>query len=1375
MKRKSLLIMLLVALFVPLAMNAQTQRLRKNVTRAPRPELQFEVAGQLQTIEDFQPGKVYHRATVNTRDNVLYSNGFNSQAELSGVSVIDYNEDDFSWGWYNGVGTTGVSGDYALGSESYDFDNGVGIQPDNFIIMPAITLPAGSAQYFAGIYAQAYRANEWGTSETMAIYVAPENDEYFHQVGSDFTISTGSYEYCEVDLSAYAGQTIEIYIRHYNCYDGSYLFVDDFSVFSRMPEEEITIGSGTNTNAYVPTRTQRRYSLTQQIYTATEIGHTDGGNITSVSFYGSRAATRNLDIYMVNTTQSTIASNTAFHPTTSDRVYSGSVSFTANAWTKITFDTPFEYTGGNVVLIVDDNTGTAANNATNFRVFTANNQAIYIHGAQNTTNTNYNPTSTNLSYTAQNSKNQVKFTIEAAPNPVESITASNLSMMAGFSAQIDYTVLPADATNPAVTFTSANTSVATVSASGLVTGVAAGTTTITLTSVSNPEVSTTINVEVTPFVGLIFDFETDPNEEGWTFVDSDGDGYGWGWDYYEEESGNSHMTPYENNGSIYSESYHNNESGSGGTALTPDNWAITPGIHILNSPSVVYLYAQGQDASYAAEHFQVYIGTTPDPASMTAISSEFVATGSYVQYSANIPDTYAGQIVYLAIRHFNVTDMFVLNVDYMIITNAELAPDGTLVESITADDVTVTIGQTAPITGLEVLPTDATNPAVTYTSNDETVATVTDAGVVTGVAVGTTTITISATDGSNVSTTIDVTVNGIDVTGITAENVTVVTGETATISYTVAPANATDQSVTFTVADATIATVDENGVVTGMGVGETTITIASVSNPEVTATITVTVTSNPDAVQFTVTAPANALPGDVITVEAYMAAPASGNYDGFTSLGVHLYYDNTIFEHTADPTYGAVGNACMLKQFSYPSDGVVRVAFVQPAGSPTTVTGLMFTMEFTVLAEAELGTYTFYVEPMDAANFTCNYNNGQPATRIPYEHTPSTVFVCEKYIKSITGYGTGTGNWYLIAPPFGDVAPEDVTNMLSNSYDLYYFDQNTDGYGNEWINYKGDANNDLGGFGLEIGKGYLYAHNTDVDLIFYGIPATESDYPVQLKRNDDARFAGWNLVGNPYTDNAYFADNRDYYTMNSAATAFVPIGAEDARHIEVAEGVFVTAEEDNEEVVFTTTAPAKTGNRLALNLSQGNNVIDRAFIRFSECRQLPKLQFNQNSTKVYIPMDDKDYAVVRAEEIGEMPVNFKAESNGTYSLNFSNDNVEFAYLHLIDNLTGNDVDLLSTPSYSFEASTTDYESRFKLVFATGNNSNDDNFAFFSNGSFVINNEGEATLQVIDVTGRVLKSETINGCANVSVDGAAGVYMLRLINGDNMKVQKVVVK
>ena len=78
------------------------------------------------------------------------------------------------------------------------------------------------------------------------------------------------------------------------------------------------------------------------------------------------------------------------------------------------------------------------------------------------------------------------------------------------------------------------------------------------------------------------------------------------------------------------------------------------------------------------------------------------------------------------------------------------------------------------------------------------------------------------------------------------------------------------------------------------------------------------------------------------------------------------------------------------------------------------------------------------------------------------------------------------------------------------------------------------------------------------------------------------------------------------------------------------------------------------------------------------------------------------------------------------------------------------------------------------MFATGNNS-DDNFAFFNNGNFVINNEGEAILQVVDVTGRILSNETINGSISKTIQAAPGVYMLRIVKGNDVKVQKVVVE
>ena len=111
-------------------------------------------------------------------------------------------------------------------------------------------------------------------------------------------------------------------------------------------------------------------------------------------------------------------------------------------------------------------------------------------------------------------------------------------------------------------------------------------------------------------------------------------------------------------------------------------------------------------------------------------------------------------------------------------------------------------------------------------------------------------------------------------------------------------------------------------------------------------------------------------------------------------------------------------------------------------------------------------------------------------------------------------------------------------------------------------------------------------------------------------------------------------------------------------------------------------------------------------------------------------------------------------------------------------MTGADVDLLATPAYTFNASVMDYESRFRLLFSAGEESEDtfeSSFAFFNGSEWVIANDGEATLQVVDMMGRVLSSEQVNGNAALSIDNAAGVYMLRLVNGKDVKVQKIIIK
>ncbi len=375
----------------------------------------------------------------------------------------------------------------------------------------------------------------------------------------------------------------------------------------------------------------------------------------------------------------------------------------------------------------------------------------------------------------------------------------------------------------------------------------------------------------------------------------------------------------------------------------------------------------------------------------------------------------------------------------------------------------------------------------------------------------------------------------------------------------------------------------------------------------------------------------------------------------------------------------------------------------------------------------------------------------------------------QTFTKEIAGYGTGTDNWYLIASPLAEaVAPTDVEYLINeNGYDLYRFNQSAE---EEWEHYKGHQND----FMLEPGQGYLYANSEDVELVFTGIPYN-SNCEVVLAYDENASddMRGWNLVGNPFNEPCYIEGdvegNRDFYVMNEE-DGDLYVGR---NYLNPMEGGFVYAEWDFDVITLTNTNPAgaKSAN-VSLNLSNGNAVIDRAIVRFGEGRQLPKFQLRSSSTKLAIAQNDSEYAVVRSGNEGEMPVNFKAEKSGTYTISVNSENVEFGYLHLFDNMTGNDIDLLADPSYTFEAKTTDYASRFRLVFSAETET--ESFAYFNGSEWVVN--GTGTMQMVDMTGRVLSSENVTGIATVNTNKlSAGVYVMRLVNGNDVKTQKIVVR
>ena len=172
------------------------------------------------------------------------------------------------------------------------------------------------------------------------------------------------------------------------------------------------------------------------------------------------------------------------------------------------------------------------------------------------------------------------------------------------------------------------------------------------TPTATPAVTPTPTPAPTPEPGTTgWGFETDPFAEGWTIRDDDGDGYNWEW---MDASGSSYNV-YEGTHCMASASYQNSAFG-GGTALNPDNWLISPA---FTAGSTVTFWYAGQDPNYAAETFGVYVianGTTSDELAY------FTASNTYQQGSVDISD-FAGQTVQVAFRHYDITDMFRLNLD----------------------------------------------------------------------------------------------------------------------------------------------------------------------------------------------------------------------------------------------------------------------------------------------------------------------------------------------------------------------------------------------------------------------------------------------------------------------------------------------------------------------------------------------------------------------------------------------------------------------------------------------------------------------------------------------------------------------------------------
>ncbi len=368
-------------------------------------------------------------------------------------------------------------------------------------------------------------------------------------------------------------------------------------------------------------------------------------------------------------------------------------------------------------------------------------------------------------------------------------------------------------------------------------------------------------------------------------------------------------------------------------------------------------------------------------------------------------------------------------------------------------------------------------------------------------------------------------------------------------------------------------------------------------------------------------------------------------------------------------------------------------------------------------------------------------------------------------------FNVKANNWYALSSPMHDAGQTyesvaNVENLTTGTYDFLRYDEPT----STWKSQKS------GGFStLEPGRGYIYRRANDAVLKVDGEPNT-GNVNVAITKNVD----GWNLIGNPFmvpirlnstymapSSNAVLTSGGYKLSTNGMWTAITS-----STDIAVGQAVLVKATTAGTLTLRpsaskSVSAAEEESNKGIVFSVSNDEFTDIAYARFSSEEGLPKIS-HLNPEAPMLSIDG--YAIANLNEGTEsFPMSFSGQ--GSYTLTVSGNTDVTGYLHLVDRLTGRDIDLLSTPSYSFTGSPVSDRFTVKLTPDANEGNSTSRFAIFDGNSLIVN--GEGTLEVYDVMGRRLMSAEVTG-SEYRIPGSdlhTGVYVLRM-NGNS---QKIVIK
>ena len=359
------------------------------------------------------------------------------------------------------------------------------------------------------------------------------------------------------------------------------------------------------------------------------------------------------------------------------------------------------------------------------------------------------------------------------------------------------------------------------------------------------------------------------------------------------------------------------------------------------------------------------------------------------------------------------------------------------------------------------------------------------------------------------------------------------------------------------------------------------------------------------------------------------------------------------------------------------------------------------------------------------------------------------------------------------------------------------------------------------------GKGYLVTIDMSTYWSGYGREAqfvqnrgtlNNGNVPINVTCTEGIGWTGrqgYNLLGNPYQSyldfDAFVSGNADLLGNSTYANTYAvyvpeedawlqylagssPEGSVSDRYINMHQGFFIQVNGGGTATFTNDMRTNQKGNgfrgnenhyplvNFTLTDDEGNKDIAVLEVSRPENDGAKKIFVSTSKGRLSLRHDNEDFAILfRDMQSGSQPLYFEAKEDGTFTLSWNTANANFSSLTLVDNLTGVKYDMLANDSYTFQGSMSDYRSRFKVVFGafTDVEENEetvtDNFAFFDGSDWIVNGQGQLT--VTDMTGRTVYSSNLTNDQNrVSLNGVAnGIYLMRVANGQNVNVQKIIIK